>query len=91
MHRNLDGSLPDRDQLIALAVEGGIPRESITRDMKTGIIADMSRKVRHEKWSRGEMLFGGGEPFVPTPPSHEVDWDVVAFLTRGKMTKETHG
>lgn len=76
MNRNLDGSELTRRQLIALAVQAGFPEANITRDMKTWVFSEASRKVRLAMFMRGELVLDT-RPVARPAKVLTVDWEFV--------------
>ena len=83
MNRNLDGTPLSRADLIALALEAGMPASKVSIDTKTWVFTEASRELRFRLWARGELLLDTRPVARPTP-SVTVDEEMVAFLTAGR-------
>lgn len=77
MNRNLDGSELTRDQLIALALEAGFPAANVTRDVKTFVFSEASRRLRLAMFMRGELVLDTRPVDRPATNVVTVDWDFV--------------
>ncbi len=88
MNRNLDGTQLTREQLIDLAIEAGMPRSKVTRDVKTWEFRNASRQLRHEMFWRGELNLNTRDVWTqPAPVTPTVDAEMVAFFTNHKGTQ----
>jgi hypothetical protein len=56
MNRNLQGEPLSRAELMALAIEAGMPRSKIDNETKTWEFEHASRGLRHSMWARGELI-----------------------------------
>lgn len=77
MNRNLDGSPLTREQLIDLALKAGFPKANVTRDVKTWVFSEASRKLRLAMFMRGELVLDTSPLPQPEPFVCQVDWDFV--------------
>lgn len=80
MNRKPDGTLLERADFIALAIEAGFPAAQVTLDTKTHVFVQASRHLRHAMWARGELVLDT-RPEPRPVRSVEVDWEIVRFLT----------
>jgi hypothetical protein len=80
MNRNLNGTPLTRADLIALALEAGMPASKITVDAKTWVFAEASRDLRFAMWARGELVLDT-RPEPRVAPSNAVDWEIVAAIS----------
>lgn len=82
MNRHLDGTELTRSDLMALALEAGMPALQATSNTKTWVFVEESRDLRWKMWCRGELLLDTRPRAAAPRRSLTVDWEVVELLTR---------